>query len=152
MKDERTDLSALVRGFHRALHVACGLPALSPSPGDQHAWWDFLREMSPLDDPEAGGPLTAVDIQDVLGEMKRANKAGQAQWSLRPSKILRDPEAFRDLVLIARKKRNARPIQPATRLVEQHTAGFRRQVEVPNESKPASTADLLNILHAHKNP
>ena len=140
----------IVRGFHRALHVACGLPALSPSPGDQHAWWDFLREMAPLDEPEAGGPLTVADIQDVVGEMKRANKAGQAQWSLRPSKILRDPEAFRDLVLIARKRRMARPLRPGTQIVEQHTAGSRRQVEVPIRTEPTPIAELLDILHGRK--
>lgn len=140
-----------VRGFHRALHVACGLPALSPSPGDQHAWWDFLREMEPLDDPEAGGPLTVADIQDVLGEMKRQNKAGQAHWSLRPSKILREPEAFRDLVLMARKRRRQRPTPAPTRTAEQVLPdGTRRQVEVSVNSEALSITEALDILRGRK--
>ena len=147
-----TPTPELVRGFHRALHVACGFPALSPSPGDQHAWWDFLREMAPLDEPEAGGPLTVVDIQDVVGEMKRANKAGQANWSIRPSKILRQPEAFRDLVLIARKNRKQRQAPPATKIVDQLSpTGHRRQVEVSVDAEPASTAELIALLRGKKN-
>lgn len=128
-----------IRGMHRALHVACGLPALAPSPNDLRTWWEFLREMAPLDDPAAGGPLTVADIQSVVGEMKRQNKAGQAQWSLRPSKMLRDPEAFRDLVLISRAARRRRPPVPATEWVEQRVGDVRRTVE---RERPDATTDV----------
>jgi hypothetical protein len=137
----------LIRGFHRALYVACGIAALNPSMGDQRIWWDFLSEMAPLDDPEAGGPLTVVDIQDVCGEMKRQNKASQAQWSMRPSKILRDPEAFRDLVLMARKRRQARPARPTSAITDQQVGTARRQVEIPVEHDPVPVGELLATLH-----
>jgi len=123
----------IIKALHSALYLACGLPALEPSMGDTYAWRDFLREMEPLDDPHAGGPLTPQDITATVEEMRRANKSGQAQWSLRPGKILRAPEAFRDLVLIARKKRQARPMRPQSQLVEQVYGGVHRQVEVPTE-------------------
>ncbi len=139
-----------VRGFHRALYAACGLSAVNPSPGDQHAWWDFLREMAPLDEPEVGGPLTVQDIQDVVGEMKRQNKAQQANWALRPAKILRNPEDFRDMVLMARKRRTLRPTRPATALIEQQAGSARRQVEVPVTTDPVPVSELLEALHGIK--
>ena len=80
-----TEPAEQIRGFHRALHVACGLAPLSPSMGDQRVWWEFLQEMKPLEEPEIGGPLSVQDIQDVIGEMRRQNKAQQTNWSIRPS-------------------------------------------------------------------
>ena len=143
----------IIRGFHRALNVACGLAPISPSMGDQRVWWDFLAEMEPLEEPEIGGPLTIQDIQDVIGEMKRQNKSQQANWSLRPAKILRNPEDFRDMVLMARKRRQQRPRPPATQIIEQVTpGGSRRQVEVPVESEALSVTEALDILRAHKKP
>lgn len=142
-----------IADFHKALHRACGLPQLAPSTGDKSTWWAFLREMAPLDDPHAGGPLTVQDITDVVTEMDRQRRNGTAAWSLRPSKILRDPELFRDLVLQARKRRTARPRPSATRIVDQIApTGHRRQVEVPNQAEPATTAELLAALHGHPTP
>ncbi len=138
----------IVRGFHRALHVACGLAPLSPSANDNRIWWEFLLEMSPLEEPEIGGPLTAQDIQDVVGEMRRQNKAQQANWSIRPSKILRNPEDFRDMVLMARKRRNARPYRPTTAIVERQDGDIRRQVETSVESEPVPVGELLATLKA----
>lgn len=135
-----------LRELHKALHLACGVAALSPSMSDQSAWWAFLREMQPLDNPEAGGPLTAADITAVVSEMQRQNKAQQANWSLRPSKILRNPEDFRDMILMARKRRAARPRPPATQLVEQEVAGFRRIVEVDVHTEPTTAAEAIAIL------
>ncbi len=128
-----------ITGFHRALNIACGLMALRPTQTDLRAWWDFLREMEPLDDPEAGGPFNVGDIQDVIGEMRRQNKAQQANWSLRPQKILRDPESFRDLILIARSRRRAsRPRLHDVRQ-EQIVGLTTRLIEVHHE-EPATTA------------
>ncbi len=96
----------LIRGLHRTLHIACGMPALSPTLNDITRWRDFLAEMLPLaEDP--GGPISPHDIQSVIGEMRRQNKNGDARWSLRPGKILSEPEAFRDLILITRARRRA---------------------------------------------
>jgi hypothetical protein len=136
-----------IRGFHRALHVACGLPPLSPSMGDERIWADFMFEMRPLEDPEIGGQLTVQDIQDVIGEMRRQNKAGQANWGLRPSKILRQPEDFRDMVLMARKRRQARPFRPASEIIEQRVGSIRRQVESAIPHEPVPVSELLDTLH-----
>ena len=137
-----------IRSLHRTLHAACGLPAISPSASDQQAWWAFLREMTPLDEPEAGGPLTTEDIQAVIGEMRRQNNAGEAKWSLRPSRILRDPEGIRDLVLITRAKRRARPQQPPTPPITPTEAGVTRQIELPTEHEWQTASALLDTLRA----
>lgn len=126
----------LIASFHKALHVGCGLPALRPSMSDISAWRDFLREMEPLEDEEAGGPLDHRDIAEVCAEMKRQRDKGEAAWSLRPVKILRDPEMFRDLVLMARKRRRARPRPPVTRIEEQRHNNASRQVEVAVSKEP----------------
>ena len=137
----------IVRDFHKALHRACGLPQLAPTTTDKATWWAFLREMEPLDDPHAGGPLTLQDIADVVGEMDRQKRAGLAAWSLRPSKILADPEMFRDLVLQARKKRQARPRPAPTKIIDQLSpTGHRRQVEVPSQREATTPAELLSTL------
>jgi hypothetical protein len=139
----------IVRGFHRALNVACGLAPISPSMGDQRVWWDFLAEMEPLEEPEIGGPLTIQDIQDVIGEMRRQNKSQQANWSLRPAKILRNPEDFRDMVLMARKRRQQRPRPASTAIVERRDGDIRRQVESNVQSEPVPVAEALEMLRAH---
>ena len=144
-----TTTPEIVRGFHRALHVACGLAPLSPSANDNRVWWEFLLEMSALEEPEIGGPLTVQDIQDVVGEMRRQNKAQQANWSIRPSKILRNPEDFRDMVLMARKRHQARPFRPTTDLVERQDGDIRRQVETKVEHEPIPVAEALEMLRAH---
>lgn len=143
-----------IRGMHRALHVACGLPALSPGYTDLAHWRDFLAVLAPLAEDTEEGRLTVSDIQDVVGEMKRQNKAGQAKWSLRPSKLLRDPELFRDLVLFARERRRQRPARPTTREATQQIAGTSRTVEVPAEEDPIDVrkafSDLRRSLTAPK--
>jgi hypothetical protein len=144
-----TTTPEIVRGFHRALHVACGLAPLSPSANDNRVWWEFLLEMAALEEPEIGGPLTVQDIQDVVGEMRRQNKAQQANWSIRPSKILRNPEDFRDMVLMARKRRLARPFRPTTALVERQDGDIHRQVETKVEHEPIPVAEALEMLRAH---
>ncbi len=98
--------SDIVTVFHKALHRACGLPALRPSMSDERSWWDFLIELAPIE--EAGGPLTMEDIDGAVRLMKRQNADGKSNWSLRPSRILNDAPAFRDMVLMARTERQAR--------------------------------------------
>ena len=100
----------MVAEFHQAQHTACGLPALRPSMGDERAWWDFLREMEPLSEDESG-PLSSIDIEGAVREMRREKNDGKAGWALRPSTILRNPETFRDMVLIFRSKRRERRLK-----------------------------------------
>jgi hypothetical protein len=134
-----------IRSFHKALYTACGMPALSPSMNDVMRWRDFLAELAPLaEDPEAGGPVSVADIQAVVAEMRRMNRERQAMWSLRPSKILSEPEAFRDLILITRSKRRAnRPRQPSTVETTQQVGNITRQVELPAEEAD-TRADFFN--------
>lgn len=107
--------SEQVASFHKALHLACNLPALRPSMSDERAWWDFMQEMEPLaDDPD--GELRVGDISAVVRRMIWEVREGKASWSLRPSHILRNPETFRDLVLITRrdfrnKRRHTLPVK-----------------------------------------
>jgi hypothetical protein len=105
----------LVAQFHKALHMACGLPALPPSMGDERAWWEFLQEMAPLSEDESG-PFSIADIEGAIREMRRERNDGKAGWALRPSTILRNPESFRDMVLLFRTNRRSRRMkerQPA---------------------------------------
>ena len=134
-----------IRGMHRALHVACGLPPLSPGYTDLAHWRDFLAVLAPLAEDTEEGRLSVQDIQDVVGDMKRQNKAG-AKWSLRPSKLLRDPEQFRDLVLFARERRRQRPARPATREATQTVAGTTRTVEVPTDEEPIDVRKAFSDL------
>jgi hypothetical protein len=96
-----THTAADIDRFHRALHRLCRMPELAPTINDQRAWHDFLLEMKPLEDTD-GGPFVLADLTAVLSEMRRQNEKGLAKWGFRPSQILRDPEKFRDLVLMAR--------------------------------------------------
>ena len=99
-----------VAAFHKALHSACNLPALRPSMGDERIWWDFLLEMAPLSEHESG-PFSVADIEGAVREMRREKNDGKAGWSLRPSAILRNPEGFRDMVLLFRTNRRLRRIK-----------------------------------------
>lgn len=127
-----THTSEQLQGLHNALHVACGLSSLRMGLADINIWRTALFVLEPLGDmPE--GPLAVEDIQDVVGEMKRQNKAGEARWSLRPTRILRDSESLRDMVLLARQKRRARALKPRLEITEQRVGGVTRQVETPVE-------------------
>lgn len=117
----------LIAEFHKVLHTACGLPALRPSVGDERAWWDFLHEMAPLEEDESG-PLSSVDIEGAIREMRREKNDGKAGWALRPSTILRNPETFRDMVLLFRTSRRER------RLKE-------RRATITRETRPAAPSE-----------
>jgi hypothetical protein len=102
--------------FHRALLVALGVDYFPPGMADVNAWREFLFLLDTLKD-SAGGPLTARDIHAVVALMRQQNRDRKAGWSLRFGKIMREPEAFRDLVLEARKvKRPRAPIETVTRV------------------------------------
>ena len=123
-----------IRALHRALYEACGLPAITMGLGQLNSWNDFLSALEPLGET-AGGLLSPRDISEVVGHMRRENRDSRAKWSLRPSKILRDPEAFLDLVLLARQRAAQRPPRPSTRMGVQESGGVSRQVELPAEEQ-----------------
>jgi len=123
-----------VATFHKALHSACNLPALRPSMGDERIWWDFLQEMSPLEEDESG-PFSISDIEGAVREMRREKNDGKASWSLRPSTILRNPEGFRDMVLLFRTKRRS------SRIKERKVTAAPMQ-SLPQEEEPLSREEL----------
>lgn len=140
-----------IQGLHSALMIACGFPPLRLSPADARLWWEVLHTLEPLTEtPE--GKLAPKDIQEVVGEMKRQNKAKVAKWALRPTNILRDPEKLRDLVLEARQRRNARPRRPMTQTIVECVDGVSRLVEKPVEDTyiDASTAALEELNRFRK--
>jgi hypothetical protein len=99
--------------LHKALLAALRVDYFTPGMGDVNAWRDFLFVLDTIKD-SAGGPLTARDIHAAIGLMREQNRDKRAGWSLRFGKIMREPEAFRDLVLEARRiKRPRKPIQTA---------------------------------------
>lgn len=97
-----------IEALHRALLAALRVDYFPPTMGDLNAWHDFLFVMQSLED-SAGGRLTTRDIHAAVALMREQNRAGEAKWALRFSKILRDPEAFRDLVLGTRRVKRPRP-------------------------------------------
>lgn len=96
--------------LHRVLHEACNLHALRMSMSDERAWFDFLREMEPLVDHPMGA-FNTTDIVQVIRHMQWECREGKASWALRPSHILRNPETFRDLVLMTRQKRQPQKVR-----------------------------------------
>lgn len=133
--------AADVEKFHRTLHRLCRVDELSPTINDLRAWHDFLQEMKPLDDTD-GGPFVLSDLTAVLSEMRRQNEKGLAKWAFRPSSILRDPEKFRDLVLMSRSflrvaRRAAARQQP--RPAVQHLANGTNRITDDPEAHPEET-------------
>jgi hypothetical protein len=88
--------------LHRALLAALRVDYFPPGMMEMNNWRDFLFVMEPLKD-STGGAFTAKDIAPAVALMRQQNKTQSSNWSLRFAKIMRDPESFRDLVLISRK-------------------------------------------------
>lgn len=123
-----------IHEFHRALLVALNLDHFPAGMGDVNMWREFLFVQAPLCD-SAGGPFAVLDIHAAVKLMRQQNKAGETRWSLRYSKILREPEAFRDLVLQARKEKRPRPAV----VTEQARTGDGAAIQV--ERDPAADAE-----------
>lgn len=113
--------------FHRALLAALRVDFFPPGLLEMNAWRDFLSVMSPLEETP-GGAFHARDIAAAVTLMRAQNKSGASNWALRFSKIMQTPEAFRDLVLIARKGKRER---------------------APLETKTVQTADGANVAVEH---
>ncbi|MCA1659610.1 MAG: hypothetical protein LC642_03575 [Verrucomicrobiaceae bacterium] len=123
--------------FHRALLAALQVDFFRPGLLEMNNWRDFLEVMKPLED-SVGGPFTAQDIAAAIQLMRAQNRSG-GNWSLRYAKIMQNPEAFRDLVLIARKK--IRPREP--KVIETAKTGDGANVAV--ERDPAAERDPQHI-------
>lgn len=94
--------------LHCALLEALRVDYFKPGMVEMNNWRDFLSVMKPLDD-SAGGAFTKADLSAAVNLMRSQNRENSANWSLRFAKIMQTPEAFRDLVLIARKEKRERP-------------------------------------------
>lgn len=109
-----------IPSLHKTLCLALGLPVLRLSISGESQWYWFVRETCL--DSTPGGPLTCEDIQNVIALMRKQKTVGTG-WSLRYSRIMRDPETFRDLVLETR--RQPRPRPPVVRITREQPDGCR---------------------------
>lgn len=130
--------------LHRRLYELCGKPALRPTYNDITAWQRFLFEMRPLED--AGDLAGRFEVRDLVAVMIRRDRerAKGAGWSIWPSKILQEPDKFRDMVLEERATaRRSRPRPQPKRI--SLTAGD-TTVEVDHD--PVADADAAPLSNA----
>lgn len=132
------DIIELHRELLRALRVDFFRPGLA----ELNYWSDFLYVMKPLAESE-GGPFTKADIAPVIRKMRDDNQRGVSNWSLRFAKIMRDPESFRDLVLIARKQ--SRPREPKKDAPVRRSLGEGGTVSYLEERDPAAERNPVAI-------
>lgn len=123
--------------LHRALLGALRVDFFRPGMLEMNNWRDFLAVMKPLED-SAGGAFTAADLTAAVTLMRSQNRSG-ANWALRFTKIMQTPEAFRDLVLMARKERRER----TPKRVEQVTTADGANVAV--ERDPAAEREPTHV-------
>lgn len=123
--------------LHRALLATLRVDYFAPGMQDMNNWRDFLFVMEPLKD-SAGGELTIKDIGAAVALMRKQNRAG-SNWSLRFTRIMRDPESFRDLVLQSR--RVDRPRQPVQRGSRTDATG----AQIATERDPAAEDDARPV-------
>jgi hypothetical protein len=143
--------AALARRLHAVLYDACGLDAPPLDYSAERLWFDALLILDGLAETPAG-PITARDIIAVVGSMRESNRTGKTNWSIRPTKILRDPELLRDLILESRRKLRPRrppvPIQSRTgdgaAVLDHHDPA----TDAPAEAGPIARAELDRIRAA----
>lgn len=126
--------------LHRTLLRALNVDFFRPGMAELNYWSDFLYVMKPLAESE-GGAFTKGDIATAVRLMREQNKSGGANWSLRFSKIMRDPESFRDLVLIARKKLRPRPPVEQTQRTDATGANIAIERDPAAERDPVAIAE-----------
>lgn len=97
-----------IERLHREMLNALRVDYFPPGMSDAEAWRGFLYVMDTLAETP-GGMLTPRDVRNAVDLMRKQVAEKKAGWSLRFSKIIRDPEAFRDLVLETRRKIRPRP-------------------------------------------
>lgn len=134
--------------LHRALLAALQVDYFPPGLGDVNAWQSFLFVLKPLED-SAGGPFTAADIPGAVRLMREQNRQGAAKWSLRFGKIMNEPEAFRDLVLTARRTVLPRlPVEKKSSTIGDIT--FEVERDPAAEHVPQPIADELQKLRVFR--
>jgi hypothetical protein len=131
-----------IHDFHRALLVALNLDHFPAGMSDVNSWGDFLAVMKPLAE-SVGGPFAVRDIHAAVRLMRQQNKSGEARWSLRYSKILREPEAFRDLVLMARKEKRPRAAVETTSRTDATGAVIQVERDPAAEAEPTHISKPL---------
>jgi hypothetical protein len=127
--------------FHRALLEALRVDYFRPGMGEMNNWRDFLGVMKPLDD-SVGGPFTKADLAAAVALMRSQNRDG-SNWSLRFAKIMQTPEAFRDLVLIARKEKRERPAKRTVQAKTGDGAAVAVERDPAAEAEPQPISDTL---------
>lgn len=142
--------------LHAALLRALNVDYFRPGLAEMGHWKDFLFVMKPLSDSE-GGAFNKADIGPAIALMRQQNKTERSNWSLRFIKIMRDPESFRDIVLLSRKQRRPRPPVEQTQVTDatganiaverdpaaerdpvaiaEHVAEFRRKMRLPEKDR-----------------
>lgn len=127
--------------FHRALLAALQVDFFRPGMLEMNNWRDFLEVMKPLED-SVGGAFTAQDIAPAVQLMRSQNRSG-GNWSLRYAKIMQTPEAFRDLVLIARKERRPRKPKVTESVKTADGANVAVERDPPAEAEPTHISNPL---------
>lgn len=128
--------------LHRALLAALQVDYFPPGMGEMNRWRDFLFVMQPLVESE-GGAFTKGDLGAAVRLMREQNRARTANWSLRFSKIMGDPESFRDLVLIARKAVRKRPPMEQKQRTDATGANIAVDHDPAAERNPAAIAEHI---------
>lgn len=132
---------AYIVDFHRALLEALRVDYFPPGMGEMNNWRDFLYVMKPLEDSE-GGPFVKADLSAAVQLMRSQNRSG-ANWSLRFAKIMATPEAFRDLVLIARKEKRERPPKKVVQAKTGDGAAVAVEVDPAADAEPTHISNPL---------
>jgi hypothetical protein len=78
--------------------------------------------------------------------MRREKNDGKAGWALRPSTILRNPETFRDMVLIFRSKRRERRLKERRATITAPSPAVPEELSVSPEEFEAGMAELRRNL------
>jgi hypothetical protein len=135
-----------IPALHRRLHEHCGKPALAPTYSDLDRWRVFLHEMEPLlDAGDLSGRFDVADLNAVMIRREAERKQGIG-WGRMPSRILAEPEKFRDMVLEERAK--ARRTRPRPQPRREALAAGDTVVEI--ERDPAAEDTDFNMAEAMK--
>lgn len=126
--------------LHRTLLAALNVDYFPPGMREMNDWRDWLSVMAPLKD-STGGAFTKEDLTAAVRLMREQNRSKEANWSLRFSKIMREPESFRDIVLMARKAVRKRPPVEQTQRTDATGANIAIERDPAAERDPVAIAE-----------
>lgn len=132
--------------LHNSIVSALQVAYFKPSMSDATKLQAFLFEINQSLDELNGGPLKPADVTRVISWMRSENTAGRANWALRYSKILNEPENFRDLVLERRRKLRKPVPQQVVAVTQQLSEG-----QTVTRLDAAPVADLEPVGDVFKN-